>query len=132
MRYQKIQEAVFQVFASPAWLSETIQTIPVNFVASQVSDEFVRVSVIPSGAGVNWVSASGLVIATIHVREGIGPSRATEIADTLDKYLLRNTLQVSQGTVQFATSSFAPRGASSASGFSAFEYSIPFNFFGVL
>jgi hypothetical protein len=131
-RYRQIQDAIFQVFATPAWLSEDIKTIPVNFSIPTSDSEFLTVNIVPSGAGVNRVSNSGLLIATIYVQEGRGPSRAAEIADILDGYLMGKTFNTSGGNVQFSTSAFSPRGAAKTSPFSLFEYSLPFNFFGAI
>lgn len=133
MKYQAIQDAVFQVFASPAWQSENILTIPVNYTTPSGVDYFLKVSIIPSGRGVNRISASGVVIITIYVREGSGPSKATEIADILDTYLTNKTFGVGANSTQFLASSFAVRGFTTVvPGFTAFEYTVPFNFFGVL
>jgi hypothetical protein len=132
MRYQEIQSAIFQVFATPAWKAELIETLPVNFTIPSGVDYFIRVNILPSGRGVNRISASGLVIINIHIRDGNGPSKAVEIADRLDAYLMTKSFTTASGTVQFNTSSFAAKSRSDALNFAVFEYSIPFNFFGVL
>jgi len=129
-RYRQTQDAIFQVFATPAWKSENIVTLPTNFTIPSGVDEFIRVNILPAGRGVNRISASGLVIINISIRDGKGPTRAVDIADKLNSYLESKTLNTSTGTVQFSSSTFSLQGRSETNNFSVFEYSIPFNFFG--
>ena len=97
-RFQQAEKDIFGVFADPSWTLENIKTIPNNFPTDGLL-EFVRVSVIPSGMPLNENSASGLIIAEIFSQAGVGPKRASELADKLDKYLSKRTINSVAGKV---------------------------------
>jgi hypothetical protein len=110
-KYTDLQENVFAIFGSNAWKAENIKTIPVNFLGTQVSGEFIRVSVIPSGPGINLLSISGLLIIDIFTKAGNGPTRSFAIADVLDLYLVgQNLTPYSNVAIQFQNSAFQSNG----------------------
>lgn len=133
MKYTEVQKAVFGVFALPAWIAEDIKTFPQNFLATDAGSEFIRINVIPSGGGINRSSVSGVLIVDIFTPAGKGPSRAAEIADTLDDYLQAKYVPLPDGSAtQFPVgSSLANRGLDTDDK-SLFKsvYTIPFSFFG--
>lgn len=130
--YTEIMLDVFSVFGSPAWVAENIKTFPRDFEVN-TGDEFIRVSVLTSGQGVNLKSTSGMLLIDIFTVSGDGPSRAMHIANRLDAYLVgkSQTTQTKRVT-QFMKSSLAPRGVDKENpSLSRYLYSIEFNHYGV-
>lgn len=132
-KYYGGEKAVFSVFNSSAWKGEKITTIPSNFVLDKPLSEFIRVNIISDGTGVNLKSGAGIIIADIFSPAGIGPSRASFIADKLDAYLQGKSFSVLLiGTLQMGQSSMSPKGIDTAnSALYRAQYTIPFNFYGV-
>lgn len=132
-RYANIEQDVYSIFASTSWVATLIKTFPSNFVPKEPGSEFVRVSVIPSGAALNRISASGILIIDIFIPAGSGSKRAALIADTLDNFLVNKTIATGAGSTQFGVSSLAHKGADKANPtLHVSSYTIPFNLFGVL
>ena len=132
-KYTALQLDVFSVFASQAWKDEEILTVPDNVVQGAEGKDYIRVSVLASGRGVNRASTSGLVMIDIFTSAGNGPSAGALIADTLDDFLANKQLATSaSGVTQFGSSSFAPKGADPANATLFWStFTIPFNYFGV-
>jgi hypothetical protein len=132
-KYADLQASAFSVFNSTEWKAESIKTYPDNFVPVNPGDEFVRVSMIPSGRGINSKSTSGVFQIDIFTPAGKGPERAMLLADKLDLYLQQQSKAISEGTLQFLLSSLYLTGVDKAnSALYRAKYTIPFNFFGVL
>jgi hypothetical protein len=131
-KYVNLEQDVFSVFASADWLNEDIKTFPTNYIAVNSSNEFIRVSVVPSGRGLNRHSIAGVLIIDIFIAAGKGTRRAFEIADSLDAYLLNKTLSTASDTItQFGFSSIN-LGTEDKENKTLYKssYSITFNFFG--
>jgi hypothetical protein len=130
-KYIDIVDNVYKIFATPTWKAEKIATFPSNLDGS--GEEFIRVSVIPSGGGVNLNSGSGVVLIDIFTAAGKGPKRAMSIADILDSYLVGKSLSTQVGaTTQFSQSSVQPFGADPVNpSLYRVQYSISFNYFEV-
>lgn len=129
-KYTNLQENIFAIFGSTLWQSENIKTVPINFVGISSLNEFIRVSIIPSGQGINLYSVSGMLIIDIFNKAGNGPTRAFAIADVLDSYLVGQQLEpFPHIAVQFGKSSFSTVGLDTDNP-SLFRstYSIPFNY----
>lgn len=107
-KYANLQTDVFSVFDSTAWKAENIKTFPSNFIAVAAGTEFLRVSVIAGGPGINPKSTSGILIVDIFIPAGTGPNRASLIADKLDLYLSGKSKVSAGKATQFMTSSFVP------------------------
>lgn len=133
-KFQSLRDDVFSVFASAPWVAENIKTFPDNYVTNGNQGEFVRVSVIPGGNGINAKSVSGILVLDIFIAAGEGPSRAFLIADKLDQYLVYKTVQTDAGgSTQFFKSALAPSGLDpSTRTLYRYSYTIPFTYFGVL
>jgi len=133
-KYSDSQSDIFSVFNSSGWKSENIETVPQDYKGEIFSDEYIRVSIVPAGRGVNRASVSGVVIVDIYTPAGFGPKRQNHIADRLDAYLQNRSLETqSRGITQFLTSSMSPLGTDSVNtSLQRAKYEIPFNFFGVL
>lgn len=128
-KFTDVQEDIFSIFDSVSWKAESIPTFPVNFVVEKAT-EYIRVSIIPSGQGINRVSTSGLLMIDIFSAAGRGPARSTYIADKLDSYLVANSVKTNNGVTQFSNSSLTPRGQDKDNpALYRAEYSIPFNYF---
>jgi len=131
-KYERCEKALFSVFGSTEWKSEKIKAVPNNFNLSEIGSEFIRISIIPSGRGLNLMSLSGMIIVDIFVPANEGPKRASIIADTLDSYLVGKTI-VNGGTLQLGGSSVDNDGYDKENpSLYRVTYSIPFNFFEVL
>lgn len=130
-RYEQLEKDVYSVFASKEWKAEDIKTFPTNFVVmNTTNDEFIRVSVIPSGKAINRYSLSGVLIIDIFTAAGQGTRRASIIADILDNYLLNKSRTTGTGVTQFGISSLAHVGPDKALPvIHKSTYTITFNFF---
>lgn len=101
-RFTKANQAVFDVIKDIAWEAAGIQVFPNNFTEKVKLPNFLRVTVIDSGPGVNPYSASGLLIVDIFTEANQGPLQGTKIADAIDMIFSNNThgnLQCYQGTL---------------------------------
>jgi hypothetical protein len=133
-KYIDVQTDVFSVLASVNWSNENIPTFPQNFVITGNLSEFVRVTIISSGPALSEISTSGVLIAEIFAASNAGPTRSLEIADKLDSYLSRKTLNTSAGkTTQLFQSSLRFDGPDSDNpGLVRSTLSVPFSYFGVV
>lgn len=128
-KFNTSQDDVFSVFAAIEWTNENIPTYPVNFVAEKTT-EYIRVSVIANGKGINLVSTSGQVLIDIFIAAGKGPSRGTLIADKLDSYLVGESLRTGSGVTQFGDSTLSTIGQDKDNpALFRMIYSISFNYF---
>lgn len=132
-KYANVQADIFSIFSDNTWKAENIKSYPTNSVAVNSGNEFIRINIIPSGAGINLSSISGILIIDIFTSAGSGPNRATLIADRLDSYIVGKSLSTVNGIVtQFLNSSmdYIGRDPDNVSLFRS-AYSIPFNYYGV-
>ena len=132
-KFTAVEDAIFSVFATNAWQSEGVETIPANYVSpANPGGDFIRVNVISNGKGVNTVSVSGMLIVDIFTSAGQGPRPATVIADKLESYLRNQSIITSKGTTQFHGGAFTLKGLDTANPtLFRSSYSIPFHFYGV-
>lgn len=133
-KYTTLETDIFSIFSSNVWKNEKISTYPNNFVVNNNSSEFIRVTIIPSGRGINVSSVSGVLIIDIFTFAGEGTKRPSLIADKLDQYLVGKSLNTSpENTTQFQGSSLS-FGVTDKDNTSLFRstYTIPFNFYGAL
>ncbi len=131
-RFVKLENDIFSIFGSDAWLDEEIKTFPANYESNGVDNEYIRVSIVPSGMGINTDSASGILIIDIFTANGKGPRRASEIADVVETFLVGKSINtVGNYVTQFYVGSLAHRGTDKDNP-SLFRstYNIPFNYFG--
>jgi hypothetical protein len=132
-KFESLTKAVLSIFETAEWKIEGLKTYPSNFVTVSSGNTFLRVDVIPGGAGINLKSTSGQVMIDIFTPAGSGPLTALRIADKLDAYLVGKSKIVDNCNVQLGNSSFNNRGIDkSNSALSHSVYVIPFNYFGVL
>lgn len=133
-KYEDALLQVFSIFGSANWKSQNIKTYPSNFVAKEATSEFIRVSIIPNGRGINLKSVSGLLIIDIFVSAGEGPKRIFQIADKLDEYLCGKTVKTaSLNKVQMQNSSVSSAKVEDNNpAICRASYSIPFSYFGVI
>lgn len=132
-KYSVVTQDILSIFGSNAWKSEGIKTFPANFVAIEPGNEYVRVTVIPGGRGINHRSLSGVLILDIFIPAGNGQKRASFIADKLDGHLACKTLSSSTTySIQCSQSvlTFSGKDADNPTLYRA-TYTIPFNLFGV-
>jgi hypothetical protein len=127
-KYQDLEQNIFSIFGSASWQAENIKTFPSNFIALNVGSEYIRVSIIPSGEGININSVSGILIIDIFTSAGSGPKAATRIADKLDLYLSGKKIV----NTQFFASGLSYLGLDIDNrALYRSSYSIPFKHFGV-
>ena len=133
-KYTKLQADIFSVFADASWEAEDISTHPIDTVANNTTSEFITIDIASNSEGINTNSVSGALIIEIYVAAGKGPSRANFIADKLDTYLVGKTFDNAHpSTTQFLGSAMAFAGRDpDFPALSRYNYSIPFNYFGVL
>jgi hypothetical protein len=116
-KYTDMESLVSSVFASAEWLAETIVTHPSNFEGDVVSNEYIRMKIL-SVSGEAFFgkldNIHGQVIIDIFTPAGEGPKRSSEIADTLDKYLVGRVLTSSNGCLQLGMSYLVGYGADKA------------------
>lgn len=130
-KFTGVEDDIFSIFASDAWTANGIETVPSNFTAN--SSEFVRISVLANGSGVNHKSLSGILIADIFTAAGEGPRRASLIADMLDLVLDCKSVSTSLNAVtQFESSALQHNGLDRDNpALTRSTFSIPFKYFGV-
>ena len=130
--YTALETDVYSIFSSAGWLAENVKTYPSNFLAISPGNEYIKVSIIPSGRGINLKSKSGILIIDIYTPAGGGPRAASLIADKLDSYLVGKTVTtVSRTNTQFEQSSLSHLGTDrDNSSLFRSSYTIPFNYFG--
>jgi len=132
MKYGALYQDLYSVFSSPAWVAESINTYPENYVGDGGS-EYIRVTPLASGESINIESVSGIIQIEIFVAAGLGPARGRQIADKLDQHLAGKTFTLTEGRcTQFLSSAFAGMGNDKDNP-SLFRslYSISFLHFGV-
>jgi hypothetical protein len=95
-RYSQTDSDIFSVFGSEEWEDKEIPTFPSNMSFDKVPRKFILLNIIKSGAGVNLKSISGQLIIDIFIAAGEGPTQASNIADTLDAFLVGKTLNKTQ------------------------------------
>jgi hypothetical protein len=128
-RYSQTDSDIFSVFGSEEWEDEEIPTFPSNMSFDKVPRKFILLSIIKSGAGVNLKSISGQLIIDIFIAAGEGPTQASNIADTLDTFLVGKTLN----KTQFFESSMTELGKDKANPtLYRTQYVIPFQHFEAL
>lgn len=133
-KYLSLETDIFSIFGNALWVAENIKTYPANFLAISPGNKFIRVSIIPSGTGLNLVSSSGVLIIDIFTPAGNGPRESSLIADKLDQYLAGKTIAtVGNNSTQFRGSSLNHLGNDKDNpALFRSVYTIPFNYFGVL
>ena len=131
-RFVTLQEHIFSVFASSAWISEQLAIVPKGYQGSKPVQEYIEFNPVILGAGSNE-SSTGVLFINIYTDLAAGPRRAAEIADILDRYLSGQSFSTSDktSTTQFLRSTnFQIRGASPDSkAFILSNYQIQFGFF---
>ena len=132
-KYSDNQSDIYSIFDSAPWKAENIQTWPAGY-KGDTSDQYVSVSIIPSGTGANRSSVSGILIVDIFTPAGFGPTQQNLIADKLDKHLQHKLVKTqSGGTTQFQASTLKPMGVDKVNpSLARVGYEIPFKFFGVI
>jgi hypothetical protein len=133
-KYTNLETNVFSIFASNTWKSEKITTYPNNFTVTKNSGEFIRVTIIPSGKGINLISTSGILIIDIFTLAGEGTRRSSLIADRLDNYMVGKSITNLDGSnTQMSNSSLSFIGVDTDNpALYRSNYTIPFNFYGAL
>ena len=128
-KYSSLETEIYSVFGSTAWKGENIPTFPANFLVNN-TNEYIRVSIIPSSPGVNLNSVSGILLIDIFAKSGKGTKSINMIADKLDDYLMGISLLNDKDNIQFFESNLTMRGTDkdNSSLYKAL-YSIKFNFF---
>lgn len=131
-KYANLENAILAIFGTSGWNAEAIKTFPANFVAVGSGSEFIRVSIVPGGEGINLNSVSGVLIIDIFVSAGMGLKRSSVIADRLDSYLVGKSFTTSSGVLQLAGSGLAHKGVDKDDpSLHRSAYTVSFNFFGV-
>jgi hypothetical protein len=130
-KYEALTKDILAIFGTPEWLAEGIKTYPANFVYATGPKTFLRVNVLPSGKGINLVSASGVLIVDIFTPAGGGPQPAMLIADKLDLYLAAKSVEIGSARTQFGSSAFDLKGIDGADPtLYRSVYTLPFSYFG--
>lgn len=132
-KYTSLEKDIFDLINTNLNNVGTLRIYPSNFADVTPEQQFVKVTIVPSGNGLNLKSVSGLLIADIYVPSGSGPRGTSILADGLDSQLVGKTLKTTTGgTTQFGNSTMTPVGIDKANP-TLFRstYTIPFNFFGV-
>ena len=133
-RFEGSSNGVYSIFNSVEWLSKNIPVFPTDYTNKNDLKEFLRVSIVPSGKGINRNSISGVVLVDIFFEYGKGPKRGNQLADILDSFLSNKSRVTTKGpVVQFGQGSAQLLGQDPVNNnLSRTQYSIPFNYFGVL
>jgi len=131
-KYAGVQKDIFSIFGTNEWKAEKIATYPSLMVPDNPGQEYIRVSIVPSSQGINISSVSGMLIIDIFATQISGPRKPLEMADTLDKFFVAKSIQLSLGVTQFMSSSISStKKDKDDPALSMTSYSIPFSYFGV-
>jgi hypothetical protein len=132
-KYTALEKDIFDLVERTMSIVPALKVYPSNFADSSPESQFVRVTVIPGGNGLNLKSISGLLIADIYVPAGSGPRGTSLLADGLDSQLVGKSLKTTtEGVTQFGNSNLRPVGIDKDNPtLYRSTYTIPFNFFGV-
>jgi len=130
-KYKEIETDIYSIFDTSQWKAENIKTIPINFVPTNLGNEYIRVGIVLSDS--TFFSGRGIIIIDIFVPTGTGSKRAIEIADKLDSYFLSKTLSTSTGKVIQGFTSNLNGGNPDRDNVSLFKttYNLNFNYYGV-
>lgn len=132
-KYTELQSGIFKFFSGLTWGLENIPSYPQDVAIKDNHEKFVRISIIPSGIGVNLHSISGICIIDIFTAATANPSEAMVIADKLDDYLVGKSRIMTNGRINFPQgSTLQPRGKDTDNpALIRHSYTIPFKYFGV-
>ena len=131
-KYAELESAVFSIFGSQQWTSKGVIAQPANFTGSVSDSDYIRIHVLASHTGINIRSVSGILNIDIFTPLGVGPRRASQIADMLDEMLAtKSTPSPSGSVVQCMSSTLTGMGrdVDNQNLYRAL-YSIPFNYYG--
>jgi hypothetical protein len=130
-KYSALQKDIFAIFDSAAWKAENIKTYPSDFIATDASNEFIKISVSLGSTDLLDDSLQGLLNVDIFTPAGFGPKKSNGIADKLDKYLEKKSVKLTTGGVtQFSLSSLQVFGKDPNNpSLSRSRYQIPFKFY---
>ena len=132
-RYTVLQNHLFSIFASSAWISEQLAIVPYGFKGSTPVQEYIEFNPIVSGTG-DKDNLHGILYINIYTDLSGGPKRAAEIADIMEKYLAGKSFKIAEeeaSVTQFQrNSNFSIRGeAPNSKAFLLSYYQIQFGFF---
>lgn len=132
-KYSLIESELFGIFATAEWKAEKVKSFPNNFIGVDAGSEYIRISVLPQGKGTNIYSVSGVIIIEIFTPAGMGPSKASIIADKLDKFLCGKAFSPTETTqLQVTETSLQHVGKDSANPtLHLSKYTAYFNYYGV-
>lgn len=131
-KFHDAHHSIMAIFGSPKWTAEQIKTIPSNFIGGDLGAEYIRVSVITGGQGINIGSVSGQLVIDIFVPVGEAVLRAVTIADKLDQVLVGKLIQQGNASVQIMGSTLSPSGIDAANrALYKYRYVTSFNYYGV-
>ena len=133
-KYADLFKDVYSIFNTNGWKAEGIATYPENFVGA-LTTEYIRVTVLAGGRSRTGQlnSVSGQLMIDIFIPAGGGPTRAAQIADKLDTYLVGQNLKTGgSGNTQFSDASNLTAVGIDRDNSNLYRsnYSLPFNFFG--
>ncbi len=132
-KFASLEKDIFDLIEANKAAFSSFKIYPSNFVSVNPGNKFLRVTVIPTGPGINLKSVSGILSVDIYLPVGEGPRNTSLTADQIDTYLVGKSYSTSgNGTLQFGNSSLAP-GSIDRDSPSLYRstYTIPFNFYGV-
>jgi hypothetical protein len=131
-RYSNLLDDVFFLFSSEEWKAENFLVVPAGYVSDSQPAEFARFEIVTDGASLKD-SLKGILYFNISTSNGVGPKRAYQVADLLDKYLAGSSFstQGDKAVTQFRReSNFALMGNSQEnSSFLRSTYQIQFSHF---
>ena len=133
-RYVTLLDHLFSIFASSAWISEQLAIVPVGFKGSKPVQEYIEFNPVVNGAK-DGDHLAGILFINIYTDISLGPKRAAEIADILDKYLAGQSFKLEDSELESITqfqksTNFNIRGdAPGGKAFLLSNYQIQFGFY---
>jgi hypothetical protein len=97
-RYANLLNDIFLLFASPEWQAESFMVVPYGFVSAVTASEYAKFDAVISGVS-NHDSLNGILYISIFTPNGLGPTRAYQVADLFDKYLAGNSFKTQENAV---------------------------------
>ena len=122
-----IEDTIFSVFASPAFVAEHLKVYPNNFVGV-LSEECLRIDIDTGSPSYSIRAAKGFFIAQIFIKAGTGTRRTSVISDILDHYFVGKSFKRTEGTLLFTNSTLSHYGVDKSNpGLHLSEYTINYS-----
>jgi hypothetical protein len=108
--FDQVRQAVYSVFATPAWAATQVIALPSNFQGQTPAGKHVKISILPARASAlshaRGKQLSGLLVIAVFTSTSSGDTELFAIGDILDTFLQKKRIN----GVDFGLSTCVPVG----------------------